>query len=242
VISEAVILAAGKGERIRTSSSDLPKPLQEVAGRSLIKRTISTLGEAGVERVVVVLGFMADRVREALRDDPDYARAGIEIECVYNPEYELSNGVSVLRARAAVRGPFVLSMSDHVYDTHLAEVAVGADMSAADLYLCVDRRVAEVYDIDDATKVVTRDGKIVEIGKQLREYDAIDCGVFAVAPALFDCLEEVRREKGDCSLSHGVERLAAAGRARVADIGDAFWQDVDTAGARERADRVLGRR
>jgi choline kinase len=238
-IREAVVLAAGKGGRIREQESDLPKPLHEVAGVPLLKRTILTLGRAGVRKVHVVIGFLGAQIRAAVEADPAYQRAGVEVAFIENADYEQANGVSVLKAKAHVSGPFLLSMADHVYDVGLAQKAAGADMAAADLWLCVDRRVAEVYDIDDATKVRTAGGRIVEIGKTLGEYDAIDCGVFAVGPALFGALEKVLTEKGDCSLSDGVRALAAAGRARVLDVGAAFWQDVDTPGARQRAEREL---
>ena len=239
MIRQAVILAAGLGQRIRADRNDLPKPLQPVAGMSLLKRTALTLAAAQVSDVHVVVGFLADRIRRAIDGDPDLARAGVAVHFVDNPDYQLANGVSVLAVRDRVTGPFLLSMSDHVYDAHLPRLAAGCDMDAADLWLCVDRRIAEVYDIDDATKVRTDGDRIVAIGKQLDAYDAIDCGVFAVGPALLDCLAEARTARGDCSLSDGVQALARAGRARVADIGQAFWQDVDTPGARTRAETIL---
>jgi CDP-L-myo-inositol myo-inositolphosphotransferase len=236
-----VILAAGRGSRIRERDTDLPKPLHRVAGLTLIKRTALTLARAGVNRVYVVVGFMGDTIRAAVEGDPDFAKAGVTIEFIENHDWEKSNGVSVLAARERVRGSFLLSMCDHVYDPELPRRAAAVDMTEADLYLCVDRRVAEVYDIDDATKVRTEDSRIVDIGKSLPDgsYDAIDCGVFAVGPALFTALEAVRAEKGDCSLSDGVRLLAEKGRARTTDIGHAFWQDVDTAGASARAEKML---
>jgi 1L-myo-inositol 1-phosphate cytidylyltransferase / CDP-L-myo-inositol myo-inositolphosphotransferase len=238
-IREAVILAAGKGGRIRERADDLPKPLHEVAGVPLIKRTIMTLARAGITRVHVIIGFMGGAIRSAVEADSAYARAGVEVRFIENPDYERSNGVSVLKARGQVTGPFVLSMSDHVYDESIARRAAGADLAKADLYLCVDRRVGEVYDLEDATKVRTADDRIVDIGKALKDYDCIDCGVFAVSPALFDALERVQQEKGDCSLSEGVRALATNGAARVLDVGQAFWQDVDTPPARRRAEKEL---
>jgi choline kinase len=130
-------------------------------------------------------------------------------------------------------------MSDHVYDAGLARLAASADLLAADLVLCVDRRLDEIYDMDDATKVRTEDGRIVDIGKTIAGYDCVDCGVFAVGPALYDALAAERQRRGDCSLSDGVLVLAGRGRARVVDIGNAFWQDVDTAGAAQRAEAIL---
>jgi choline kinase len=130
-------------------------------------------------------------------------------------------------------------MADHIYAPAVARLVGGQDLAAADLYLATDPRVTEVLDIDDATKVRTDGGRIVDIGKQLAVYDRIDCGVFAVTGALLGALAEVRAERGDCSLSDGVRRLAERGRARVADIGGGFWQDVDTAADREHAERAL---
>jgi CDP-L-myo-inositol myo-inositolphosphotransferase len=242
MIDQAVILAAGKGTRIRAGEDDLPKPLHRVAGLPLLKRTLLTLARAGVRRAHVVVGYQAQLLRDAVAGDPAYARAGLSVELVDNPDYERANGVSVLAAKGHVRGPFLLSMSDHVYDPAVAALAASADTVAADLTLCVDPRLDEIYDMDDATKVRSADGRIVDIGKTIADYDCVDTGVFAVTPALFEALEAVRAEKGDCSLSDGVKRLAAAGRARVLPVGDAFWQDVDTPGARERAERELFRK
>ena len=240
MIREAVILAAGKGTRIRVNPADLPKPLQLVEGRSLLDRTIDSLVGAGIRRVHVVTGYRGDEVREALAArQNDHRRRGFSVVTVENPEYELGNGVSVLAARARVSGPFLISMADHVYEPGMARAAASADLAIADLHLCVDRRLASVYDLDDATKVVTQGGRIREIGKHLVDYDCVDCGVFAATPALFCALDEVRRNTGDCSLSDGVRALARRGRAAVIDVGTSFWQDVDTQGARLVAERQL---
>ena len=243
MIHQAAILAAGKGSRIRISHDDLPKPLHMVAGAPLIRRTIESLAAAGVTKVVVVVGFMAETIRHAVATDPVLGAAhyGVEIVFIDNPEYEKSNGVSVMVAATLLTGPFLLSMSDHVYDASVAARVACADMQAADLYLAVDRRVAEVYDIDDATKVATRDDKIVNISKQLTVYDCIDCGVFAVSHGLVAELQKVYDRGGDCSLSDGVLQLAQRGRACVVDIDDAFWQDVDTPDALIRAEAELAR-
>jgi choline kinase len=240
MIRSAVILAAGKGTRIRTSEADLPKPLHVVGGTPLIKRVLLSLGEAGITRVVVVTGFMADAVTATVGGDPAYAAAGVTVEFAHNPEFEKANGISVLVGGAVVGGPFVLSMADHIYDPALPRLVGSCDLAAADLYLATDPRVDTILDIDDATKVKTDAGRIIDIGKAITTYDRIDCGVFCVTPRLLAILAEVRAERGDCSLTDGVKRLAALGRARVADIGDRFWQDVDTPEDRAHAEKLLG--
>jgi 1L-myo-inositol 1-phosphate cytidylyltransferase len=242
MIRTAVILAAGKGTRIRASEDDLPKPLHVVGGVPLIQRVLLSLAEAGITRVVVVTGFMAEHVERAVTSDPVYAAAGLTIEVAHNPEFEKANGISVLVGGAVAGGPFVLSMADHIYEPALPRLVGSQDLDAADLYLATDPRVDTILDIDDATKVKTDAGRIVDIGKQIKVYDRIDCGVFAVTPRLLAVLAEARAEKGDCSLTDGVKRLATLGRARVADIGDRFWQDVDTPEDRAHAEKALGGR
>ncbi len=239
-IRRAVVLAAGYGSRMTTHGVEQPpKPLRQVGGRTLLDRTVSTLASAGVDEVVVVVGHRAAELETAVAA---LQVPGVKVRCVLNPRFDRSNGLSVAVVRGQLEAPFLLSMADHVYDPELPALAARADMKAADLWLCVDRRVDEVFDIDDATKVATRDDKIVAIAKDLATYDCIDTGVFAVGQPLLDVLDELFGRSGDCSLSDGVRVLAARGRARVLDIGAAFWQDVDTPEARQIAETALARR
>lgn len=63
----AIVLAAGKGTRMK---SELPKVLVPVAGRPMIRYVIDAIKAAGVEKIVVVVGYMADLVRQELAGDP----------------------------------------------------------------------------------------------------------------------------------------------------------------------------
>ena len=198
------------GTRIREGGTDVPKPLHTVLGISLVKRTITSLANAGITDFAIVIGYRGELVRDAIESDPEYALRGLRIECIENLDYEKANGVSVLAARGHFDGPFVLTMADHVFDDGVAACAAHADMRVADLHLCVDYRIDDIYDMDDATKVATVDGPFIDtISKQLTQYDCVDCGVFAVSSALLDELDAVLEERGDCSLSEGVARLAS---------------------------------
>lgn len=238
-ISTAVILAAGRGLRLRGDGEQIPKPLRVVAGQTLIERVITTLAAAGITRAVTVVGHMADRLRDAVVTNPRLSELGVSLEFAQTLGSDKAHGASVLGVDGLVDEPFVLTMCDHVYDVSLARAAATADMSRSGLYLCVDRRLAEIYDMDDATKVRTDGDRIVDIGKQIAEFDAVDCGVFAAGQALLDALRDLWETTGDASLSEGVLRLAAVDQAHVIDIGAAFWQDVDTPGALARAESIL---
>lgn len=91
--STAVVLAAGKGTRMK---SELPKVLVPVAGRPMIEYVLDALRAAGVEKTIVVVGYRADLVREALG-----GRAGISF--VEQTE-QLGTGHAVMVCRDALQG------------------------------------------------------------------------------------------------------------------------------------------
>jgi 1L-myo-inositol 1-phosphate cytidylyltransferase len=225
VTRRGVILAAGFGSRLRGQDAGGLKPLTPVAGTPLLFRALRSLELAGCAEIAVVLGYGAEDVEKALASHY-YGEAPVAL--VMNERFDLANGVSLLAAREHVGDEFVVTMADHVLGDELMVLARAHRPPADGATLLVDRRIDEVFDLDDATKVRTDGHNLVEIGKQLHTYDCIDTGVFVCTGGLMRALERVLEETGDVSLSHGVAALATAGRMTVLDVGDAFWQDVDT--------------
>ncbi len=235
----AVVIAAGAGRRMRESAGGAhPKPAVQVFGVPLVVRVLWRLAETGVRRAVVVTGCRAPEVEATARADRP---PGLELVFVHNEGWGRQNGLSVLAARDAVDGaPFFLTMADHLYSPLVVEALRTLRARDVDVALAVDRRLDEISD-DDATRVRTvAGGRIAEIGKGLRAYDAIDTGVFLCTPALFESIEGERDARGDCSLSDGVARIARRGRALAVDIPrEAWWQDVDNAADLARAEGKL---
>jgi choline kinase len=220
-----VVLAAGFGSRLREHDPAAVKPLTQVAGKPLLVGAIDGLLEAGCTHVVVVLGYRAD----AIAAEVAAARGSVDdVTFVPNPEFALANGVSVLAAAPHTPGTFVLTMADHVFDATCYRVARETEPPEGGAVLLVDRRVDEVFDLDDATKVAVEGDQIVAIGKTLTAYNAIDTGLFVCTGGLFDALRHTRAARGDASLSEGIAALAERGLMRVRDIEGGDWQDVDT--------------
>lgn len=232
-INRAIVLAAGLGSRLLDGA---PKPIRPVSGVPLIVRVLRTLEEVGIQEAVIVLGHCGDLIRRTLQSTPNL---GLELRFVENERYHAKNGVSLLAAKEFVDGECLLTMSDHLYSPELPRRLIAAELPRGACGLAVDRDIERCFDIDDATKVVTKAGKIVEIAKELAEYDCIDTGVFRVGPALIEELEAVVAKNGDASLSDGVRALAARGAFYACEVGDARWIDVDTPEAMERAEAML---
>jgi choline kinase len=152
---------------------------------------------------------------------------GISVTLVENPEYHKQNGISVLKARHKISENFLLLMADHVFDSETARTLVNQPLGPNEAILAVDPNIDRVFDLEDATKVRREGNHIVDIGKEIANYDALDTGMFLCSPVLFDKLESVTRD-GNCSLSDGMRQLARERSLRALEIGEAHWQDVDT--------------
>ncbi len=230
-IREAVVLAAGNGRRMR-SRSLLPKPLIEVEGRSLLQRIVEQLGEAGIDKVFIVVGYLGDEIR-----NHDF-EADVEIEWVDNPDYHLANGISLLAVEKRVRSPFLLLMSDHLFDKTILEHMLNNGLPEKGGILAIDGKIQSVFDLPDATKVQSQDERVTRIGKDLTDFDSVDTGVFVLTRSVFPAMwKSVNR--GDRSLTGGISELATRQLVKTWDIGPRRWIDIDTPDALSEAERLL---
>lgn len=233
-VETALIIAAGRGSRL-DDGSRVPKPLRELCGLTLLRRTILSVARAGVKKVFVVVGYDGEKIISYLDSQP----WPVDVQTIENPEWEKSNGISVLAAKGHIQGNFFLLMSDHVFDVNILKSLSVHDPKNDVVMLAVDCNPGRVFDIEDATKVDCHGDRILHIGKNLDSYQVIDTGLFLMTPEFFDVLEELVQHKGDCSLSDGVAGMADVGRAGTFDIGTGYWQDVDTPEAMAHAEKIL---
>ena len=220
----AVVLAAGLGSRLNSVSGFLPKPLVRFEGIPLIEHVISGAQQAGIERFVIVIGHQGNMIRRWFAESP---LRSTPVTWVENPDYHKKNGISLLKARQAVQRPFLLLMSDHIFEPNTAACLLRQRLEKDEAILAVDHKLDCIFDMDDATKVVRVADYVISIGKSLKRYDAVDTGMFLCSPAVFDALKAVI-EDGNCSLSDGMQHMASNRKLRAYDIEDAIWQDIDT--------------
>ena len=232
-VSEAVILMAGEGSRLRQGyggQARLPglnkaflKPFVSVLGRPLVSYTLDALSRADIKTVHIVVGYESGRMIEQVKQLIPCAMSASFTE---NRDWRKQNGISLLAAAGKVSAPFLLTMSDHLFD----DAMVGRLLNNFDpglLNIAVDRKLDSIFDLDDAMKVQTRGNKVTGIGKDLRDYDAIDVGLFVCPPEIFDYVGRSKRN-GDCSLADAVRLMASDNKVRAIDSDGAWWQDVDT--------------
>lgn len=113
----AMILAAGRGERLRPVTDEVPKAMVQVRGERLIDRHLAMLARAGVRKVVINLGWLGERIAE-------HVAAGncFGVQVVYSPEYErvLETGGGIYRALPMLgKAPFWVINGDIYSDFQL---------------------------------------------------------------------------------------------------------------------------
>jgi len=221
-IKQAVILAAGNGSRLASVSGSLPKPLVHFGGRPILEHVLLGAQAAGIEQFFITLGYRGEAIRSHFSGDYRFNITWIE-----NPDYHKANGVSLLKARRFVQEPFLLLMCDHVFESRTAAALLQQPLAKDEVILAVDEKLDSIFDMDDATKVCRMGDYIVDIGKQIRCYDAVDTGMFLCSPDVFQWLERVKKND-NCSLSDGMRQMAQHRRLRAFDIGDGWWQDIDS--------------
>jgi choline kinase len=229
---KCLIIAAGLGSRI--SNMGQAKPLIPIHGIPLIEWVISTYIKVGIREFLVVLGHRAEEIASFLMDLQK--RMKIDIRTIYNPDWKLPNGHSVLKAKDFLNETFFLTMADHLYEDWVLEQMKKQQVGSG-VMLAVDYNINDNpnVDVDDVTKVVSIGSDITNISKELKSYNAFDTGIFLCTPDIFIALEK-SIAKGNASLSGGIQVLANEHKAKAFDIGEESWFDVDDPKVFKKAD------
>lgn len=210
----AMILAAGRGERMRPLTDHHPKPLLRAGGRALIEWTILALHQAGIRDLVINHAHLGEQIEQALGDGGDL---GVSIR--YSPEVQaLETAGGIAKALPLLGdGPFIVTNGDVFtrFDyRHL--VSLAGHLAADDLGVCVMvPNPAHVPNGDFAL----RDGRLLPDGPQRLTYSGIGlyrAAMFAAVPA-----------GTRAALGPMLKTAAAAGRLAALRF-DGPWQDIGT--------------
>lgn len=214
------------------------KPLISLKGIPLIERVIDSARGAGADEFYVVIGYQGASIRSHLEKASKAKK--IPITIIDNEEWERSNGISVLKAEPYINEPFLLLMSDHIFDPEIARQLIRHSSENKGILLAVDEDLKNPFvDMDDVTRVLAEKNCIQKIGKGIESYNCFDTGIFLCDPLLFSALEKASRELGDDSLSGGVRFLAKEENAKVMPINGLFWCDIDDPENFKQAEKYL---
>jgi MurNAc alpha-1-phosphate uridylyltransferase len=204
----AMILAAGRGERMRPLTDRTPKPLLSVAGKPMIQYHIEALATAGMREIVINLAWLGEQIRSALGDGSQF---GLRIHYSDEGDTALETGGGVFKALPILAGPsgtdpFVVVSGDVWTAYPLGDVVT--KLSADDMAHFV---VVPNPDFHSRGDFGLADGRLTDSGERytyanigvLRPEFFAGCqpGKFPLAPLMFDW---IRKNRVSGELFHGV--------------------------------------
>jgi UDP-N-acetylglucosamine diphosphorylase / glucose-1-phosphate thymidylyltransferase / UDP-N-acetylgalactosamine diphosphorylase / glucosamine-1-phosphate N-acetyltransferase / galactosamine-1-phosphate N-acetyltransferase len=223
-IDKAVVLAAGRGTRMRELTVDFPKPMIEVRGKPVLQHIVEGLRDAGVRRFVIIVGYHAEMVRNFFSDGQ---RHSVDIEYATQTVQDGTGRVVNLARTFAGGSPFILSYGDILISPENYE------------------RVVNLPDVCEAIITVTRGedmskGGAVFVNEQMELVDLrekprpgeptspwYNAGLYAFRPSIFEFTAKLKPSpRGEYELTDAIRDLAHSGRKVRALELTGEWADV----------------
>ncbi len=223
-VTKAVILAAGRGTRMRELTDDLPKPMIAVRGRPILQHIVEGLREAGVREVLLVVGYREDVVRDFFGEGEKF---GVRVR--YERQVTQDGTGRVVELGRAFTGDeaFILSYGDILLDprNYAVLAAIGNDEEAiVSVKHSEDVSQGGAVFVDAAFNLVDLREKPKPGEPTSPWYNA---GVYAFRPGIYECTARLERSpRGEFELTDAIRALARGGRrVRAYElVGD--WADV----------------
>ena len=224
MIERAVILAAGRGTRMRELTAQLPKPMMEVRGKPVLQHIVQGLGDAGIRDCVIVVGYRADVVRGFFGDGSRY---NVAIQYKTQTVQDGTGRVVELAHDFAGKHPFILAYGDILIDP------------------ANYKRLVDLPDDVEAMLTVTRGEDISKGGAVFLDgnLDLVDlrekpkpgeptspwynAGLYAFRPSIFDFTSKLKPSpRGEYELTDAIRDLAQSGKKVRALELTGEWADV----------------
>ena len=222
-VRSAVLLAAGRGTRMRELTEDLPKPMIPVRGKPILLHIIEGLRSAGVERVQIIVGYKADVVRDFFGNGSAF---GVAVEYATQVVQDGTGRVVELSRDFVGEQPFVLSYGDIlVAPENYAKLTA---MEDAEALVSVKRNEAEMAKggcvvVDDHMCLTD----LIEKPEGKPPSPWYNAGVYSFRPSIFEFTARLQRSpRGEYELTDAIRGLGQASkRVRAVELtGD--WADV----------------
>lgn len=218
---KGLILAAGEGLRMRPLTANIPKPLLPIAGKATIVHTIEAMRKAGVTELQILVGWRANRLKDALGDGE---KLDIEIEYVTQEErLGTAHAISMLKDKLS-GDRFCCAYGDIIVSPRVLEEALRQLFPMKESVMCVSA-------VDDPSRygsVEVKDGFVKNIWEKspIRHANLINAGVYIFNPDIFEYIEATPLSpRGEYELTDSLSLLMKKQELRAHDLGRG-WLDI----------------
>ncbi len=223
-ITRAVLLAAGRGTRMRDLTNDLPKPMIAVRGKPILQHIIEGLRGAGVRQFLIIVGWRAEVVRETFGDG---ASLGVEIGYATQVEQDGTGRVVELARNFAGSDPFILSYGDILVEPSNYSCLTSLDDGT--------EAIVTVKRSDDVSQggavFVNERFELIDLREKPKPGEPTspwyNAGIYAFRPSIFDFTARLERSpRGEFELTDAIRALAQSGKKVQALELSGDWADV----------------
>ncbi|MFW6320710.1 MAG: bifunctional sugar-1-phosphate nucleotidylyltransferase/acetyltransferase [Halohasta sp.] len=213
---QTVVLAAGEGTRMRPLTAAQPKPMLPVAGKPLLEHTLDRAVAAGADRLIVVVGYESDRVREHFGSQ----HAGVDLEYAVQAEQRGTADAVNTAAPLLTDDPFVVLNGDALYDQGSLDTLY-SNGPAVGSYRVDNPSAYGVLQLDAAD-----DSRVTGVVEKPAEPESnlINTGAYVFPAAAHDLLDVEASERGELELTDVLE--AVCKRGDVTAVPFDRWLDV----------------
>ena len=223
-VHKAVLLAAGKGTRMRELTNDLPKPMIAVRGKPILQHIVEGLAAAGVTHFLIVVGWRAEVVREFFRDG---SRFGVSVEYTTQVVQDGTGRVVALAEEFAGKDAFVLSYGDILVtpENYARLVSLGE----AEALVSVKHNPGEVA--KGGAVFVNERFELMDLREKPKPGEPTspwyNAGVYTFRPSIFTHIAKLEKSpRGEYELTDAIRTLAQSGSlVRVIEL-TGEWADV----------------
>jgi dTDP-glucose pyrophosphorylase len=223
-ITKAVLLAAGRGTRMRDLTNNLPKPMIAVRGKPILQHIIEGLREAGVREILIVVGYRAEFVRRFFGDG-----AAFGLRIAYEMQVEQNGTGKVVELARSFTGqePFVLSYGDIIIEPVNYQRLVRLDDDA--------EAIVSVKRNEDVSKggavFVNERFELVDLREKPQPNEPTspwyNAGIYAFRPSIFSFVARLEYSpRGEFELTDAIRALALSGKKVKAFELTGTWADV----------------
>jgi len=206
---EAVVLAAGKGTRLRPLTEDKPKGMVEVDDKPILTHCFEQVVELGADELIVVVGYMKEKIIDYYGDEFE----GTPITYAHQRE-QLGLAHALLTVEENVDGDFMLMLGDNIFDANLQDVIRRHQEDRADAVFLTEKvpwEEASRYGVCNTNAY----GEITEVVEKPDEPESnlVMTGFYTFTPAIFHACKLVQpSDRGEYELSEAVDLLIRSGR------------------------------
>jgi dTDP-glucose pyrophosphorylase len=223
-IDKAVILAAGRGTRMRELTNDVPKPMIGVRGKPVLQHIVQGLRDAGVRKFLIIVGYHAEAVRNFFGNGRSH---NVAIEYATQTVQDGTGRVVDLARDFTDASPFVLSYGDILMGQENYKHVVGLpdDVEA----------VITVTRGEDVSKggavLVNEQMELVDLREKPKPGEPTspwyNAGLYAFRPSIFEFIEKLKPSpRGEYELTDAIRDLAHSGKKVQAVELTGEWADV----------------